>query len=203
MSYDANKTLKENIATICGVSLTDSKKLTALSQRAKTALRIMSKSKRLPDNDNRKICLWLRDEINALKTKVSSEPATEQESELKTKHVNELSADMDSERVNELSADSECALSTKPNPTKEVNKGGRPRKHENNAARMQAYRSEQKRKGRAVLLTLDFTTHRHIKILAKAWGCSAADVIARWGKELEPKYENIMYTQDNTGSDHC
>jgi hypothetical protein len=212
--YNNSLKLSENVADLYGFSRTNHNRIAELIKTAKAALGIDSKAKRMPDDMQRLIWRWHVDKVCALKTKVSVESVGEHESELKTKRVgvpdtvdvislgDENVLSTETEQENELSTDIESELKTKPNPTKEVNKGGRPRKHKNDAARMKAYRSEQKRKGKAVLLTLDFTTHRYIKILAKAWGCSAADVIARWGKELEPKYENILYPPDSAGSEH-
>ncbi|QFY44195.1 hypothetical protein F6R98_17415 [Candidatus Methylospira mobilis] len=99
--------------------------------------------------------------------------------------------------------ETETTQAPAPEPLNELEtKGrGRPRKYQTDNQRMQAYRSNQKREGKRVELCLDFTTHRHIKTLADTWGLSLSDVVARLVKELETKYEDILYPENSTGRD--
>jgi hypothetical protein len=105
------------------------------------------------------------------------------------------------DQLNELETKNPDEPTTEALNALETKGRGRPRKFQTDRQRMQAYRSEQKREGKRVELCLDFTTHRHIKTLARAWGCSLSAVVGRLVVELEMKYEGILYPESSTGLD--
>jgi len=172
--YDSKRSLVEQVAELYGLNPKNGHPVAKLNKEAKEALGIQQGRYVMKPDEALSVWQWHVEKLSTLSAKT----------------ISELSTESEPDQESELSAEIIDELRTKP---------GRPRKYENNASRMKAYRAAQKRQGKAVLLTLDFTTHRHIKILAKAWKCSASEVIARWGKELEAKYEDILYPE---GGDH-
>lgn len=70
---------------------------------------------------------------------------------------------------------------------------GRPRKHESDAARLRAWKKEQKLSGRRLDCHIGDQASWRIGRLAQAWGCSLAAAVERLILEADAQYGDILF----------
>lgn len=69
---------------------------------------------------------------------------------------------------------------------------GRPRIHDTDAKRVQAYRKRMLEKGRRLDGYVSYSASWRLEKLAKAWGCSMGQVMERLLMEANDRYGDIL-----------
>lgn len=75
----------------------------------------------------------------------------------------------------------------------EAKKRGRPRKHKDEAEKVQAWRRKQE--GRRLDGYIDSSASWRLQRLSKAWNCSMAGAVERLAMEADKKYERILFPE--------
>lgn len=72
---------------------------------------------------------------------------------------------------------------------------GRPRKYQDAAERVQAFRKRKLNDGRRFDIYISGKASWRLTTLSKAWGCSRGDVIDRLLMEADHRYEDILFPE--------
>jgi len=81
------------------------------------------------------------------------------------------------------------------NTEAEKKRPGRPKKHESDQARVQAWRQDKRHSGRRLDCHVNDSASWRVKRLAKVWGCSMGAVVERLILEADEKYSDILFPE--------
>jgi hypothetical protein len=70
---------------------------------------------------------------------------------------------------------------------------GRPRKHESDKARVQAWRKEKRASGRRLDCFINDQASWRLSLLAQSWDCSISGAVERLILEADTKYPDILF----------
>ena len=74
----------------------------------------------------------------------------------------------------------------------EKKRPGRPRKHDSDQARVNAWRREKRHSGRRLDCQVNDSASWRIKRLSEAWGCSMGAAVERLILEADEKYADVL-----------